>query len=398
VLAELIDAGEEGTVLDVGCGDLEVASALRVDRYVGIDSAASTIEIARGKRPDWRFYVADVGDPNLEIEPAQTVICLDVLIHQPTRERYEAIVKRLVALAQSSLIVAGYDDQPVHKSNITYFYEPLSETLERIGGFDELMAVGGYRDETILVGRRNAGTSHPRDMQGRDVSLMSHLVDDPLLFRMMLDLARSTIGFFPAHNPRAIEYTWIGRRLGPAVKNLSVLDVGAGVNPLPLWLARNEAKVVTVDSHPIVRDRTDRERWNEWGFLDYSGLDSRIRSIHAPFESLKPERGFDVLYSVSVIEHLSSKDRGAWMSRFAEHLRPGGRLLLTVDLVPWSDALWPYREGVLVEEPGIHGSLRTLVEELTSFGFLIASIDAKTHVPKSRVGLGLIEAQLRDRG
>ena len=38
------------------------------------------------------------------------------------------------------------------------------------------------------------------------------------------------------------------------------------------------------------------------------------------------------------------------------------------------------------------------ISTVRSFGFRIASIDAKTHVPKSRVGLGLIEAQLRDRG
>lgn len=154
--------------------------------------------------------------------------------------------------------------------------------------------------------------------------------------------------------------------------------------------------MVTVDNHPIVRDPTDRGKWNEWGFLDYSRLDSRIRSIHAAFESLTPQREFDVLYSISVIEHLSSKDRSAWMSRFAQHLRPGGRLLLTVDLVPWSDALWPYREGVLVEDPELHGSLSTLVQELPSFGFVVSSVVANTHVPKSRVAVGLIDARLDD--
>ncbi len=397
MLCELVEAGKEKSVLDVGCGDLEVSSMLEVNRYTGIDTAPSAIEIARRRRPDWRFCVADASDPEVDIEPADTVICLDVLVHQPTHERYEALVRRLVAVAQGTLIVAGYDDEPVYKSPMTYFHEPLSETLERIGGFDELTAVGGYGDVTMLVARRNAGTGHSRDIRGCDVTLMSPLVDDPLLFRKMVDLARSTIGFFPAHKPRAIEYTWIGLRLGTPVKGLSVVDVGAGVNPLPFWLAQKEAKVVTIDNHPIVRDPANRRDWNEWGFLDYSRLDSRIRSIHTPFESVKPERQFDVLYSISVIEHLASKDRGAWMSRFAEHLRPSGRLLLTVDLVPWSDALWPYREGVLVEEAESHGSLHTLVEQLQSFGFAISSVVAKTHLPKSRVGVGLIEAQLKNR-
>ena len=124
-----------------------------------------------------------------------------------------------------------------------------------------------------------------------------------------------------------------------------IADVGAGVNALPFVLAERGARVVTIDNHPVVRDMASRADWNEWGFLDYAALDARIQSRHVAYEMYKSDELFDCIYSVSVIEHVSKATRRRWIDAFSNQLRPGGLLLLTVDLVLGGDALWNLSEG-----------------------------------------------------
>ena len=81
---------------------------------------------------------------------AKSSICLDVLIHQPTKTDYEGLLARLIALARKRLLVSGYNQPPWHTSAITFFYESLAESLIRLAPGATLSIVGGYRDLTIL--------------------------------------------------------------------------------------------------------------------------------------------------------------------------------------------------------------------------------------------------------
>lgn len=140
------------SILDVGCGDLELTRTLKIEKYTGTDIAPAAIEIAKQKRPDWNFEVGDILD--LDIETHDLVLCLDVTIHQPTEEIYRRFCKRLQDLAGRYLIVAGYNQPPWFTSAITFYYEPLSQTL---AGEAEgcLSVLGGYRDTTALLWSRN---------------------------------------------------------------------------------------------------------------------------------------------------------------------------------------------------------------------------------------------------
>jgi 2-polyprenyl-3-methyl-5-hydroxy-6-metoxy-1,4-benzoquinol methylase len=394
LLRRLLADEADASVLDVGCGDGRATGSLTLRDYVGVDLTPNAIDAARAERPDWTYRIGDALDAGCEIAPADVVLCLDVLVHQSTADAYEGLVRRLAGLTRRMLVLSGYDDAPVLASTITHYHEPLTTTLARTGDFDEITVVGGYGDATVVVARRR-GRAHPRDMAGYDVTAMSDLVDDPLLFRQMVDLARSTIGFFPAHNPRAIEYTWVAARLGEALHGHSILDVGAGVNPLPLWFARRGARVTTIDDHTIVRTPDgDRGSWNEWGFLDYGVLQPGVVSIHEAFEDVAPNASHDAVVCVSVIEHLPAALRRSWIERFALHLRPGGALLLTVDLIPWSERLWCMREGRLVEDASRHGTVDDLVAELRSGNFCVTATRVFRRVPRSRVGIALVEARL----
>lgn len=378
------------SVLDVGCGNLAATAHLPVRRYVGIDIAASAIAEARLQRPEWVFVAGDATTQHLS--PADVVICLDVLIHQPSCARYRQLVNRLVSLTNSTLIVGAYDHEPVFTSSITFYHEPITETLAQYAEFGETSVVGRYRDVSVVVARKRRNRVHSRDMSAADFNIMSAVTDHPLYLRTSVDRARVEIGFFPAHNPRAIEYPWILAQIPENLASRTVLDVGAGLNPVPFMLADRGASVVTVDCHCEVRDPAQRTAWNEWGFLDYGKLDRRIISVHTAYEDYTPATLFDCIYSVSVIEHLATRIQSLWIERFAGQLKSNGLLLLTVDLVPDSDRLWNFREGQRVEAEEKHGTLQTIVGELRAAGFRVGHCGVKRNIPRSRVDVGFILA------
>jgi len=111
---------------------------------------------------------------------------------------------------------------------------------------------------------------------------------------------------------RRLELPWIVDRIGPP-RGLWILDVGSGTSALPVYLARQGARVVSVDpSPPEPRGAADPSRF-------------RAALPHLPFS----DRAFDVVCCVSVLEHLAVPLEKS----VAEFLRLARRrLLLTFDL------------------------------------------------------------------
>lgn len=239
-----------------------------------------------------------------------------------------------------------------------------------------------------------APTAHPRDIGDDAVAAMAARTPHAIELELLVASARTRLGFFPAHTPRALEYPWLLSQLDSDLSGQRILDIGAGLNPLPFVLAARGAQVVTVDSHPLVRSGAPAPDWNEWGFLDYAAIDPRIASHHVAYEDFGDDEYFDTIYSISVIEHLPAATRRRWLARCANQLRAGGCLLLTVDLVPETERLWNLSEGVVVEQPGVHGCLADLVDELAGTGFAVESRDVERAIADSRVDLGLIAARL----
>ena len=103
------------------------------------------------------------------------------------------------------------------------------------------------------------------------------------------------------------------------------------------------------------------------GFLDYHVLDSRIRSRNVDMRSFDDGERYDIVYSVSVIEHMPAAVRRAVIAQISRLLRPEGRLLC-----PGHDSgqrfLWNYSEGVVVDEAAVHGTLPSIKEELAARG------------------------------
>ena len=88
-----------------------------------------------------------------------------------------------------------------------------------------------------------------------------------------------------------------------------VLDVGAGISPVPVVLAQRGLRVDCVDNSEIVRHMPVEADWNEWGFLDYAVVDVRIRSYHCDVREHVPAQPYDRIYSVCVLAHMTRTER-----------------------------------------------------------------------------------------
>jgi 2-polyprenyl-3-methyl-5-hydroxy-6-metoxy-1,4-benzoquinol methylase len=392
MLAPLMHVFADKAVADVGCGDLETMRLAPLRHYLGLDMSTAALDIARKKRPGWQFRQGSSAD--LEPASADLVVCLDVAIHQPTEASYYTLIDDLVAGAREAVVISGYQTGPANRG-IVYFHEPLSVTLAKRPDVASVTVLGDYNGiEVVLAAKTAPAGANPHDialpslMQGVAVS------PTPALLGKLAALSRDALGFFPRTTIRMIEYPWVAARLQAAV-GLRILDVGAGISVVPLWLATIGARVVTVDGHPLIRDPlSNRSGWNEWGYLDYHALDPRIQSENCLVQALDTSDSFDVIYSVSVIEHMPAAARRNAVATCARLLVPGGRLLLTLDLVPGTEALWTLSEGVVVDPDTPHGTIGDFLQELADCGFHVAEQTLVRNIPDSRTDLLMLDARL----
>jgi hypothetical protein len=140
---------EAGSVLDVGCGDLEVLKSFNVRDYVGIDPSEVSLATAAAARSDWTFLRA----PATTAPSADMVLCLEVAIHQETRENYTDLVNFLADKTERTLLVSGYDEmtEEISMNHMVFFYEPLRKSLEVTGKFKTIRKIGEH--STVVVYR-----------------------------------------------------------------------------------------------------------------------------------------------------------------------------------------------------------------------------------------------------
>lgn len=275
---------------------------------------------------------------------------------------------------------------------------PLSDAMQRIRHLGPDNASGEDRQSgaVTLTAPPRSGTN-PHDITQAKLSGALETSPHPALLRDLAALSRAQLGFFPQTIIRTIEYPWIAARM-PQAEGLRVLDMGAGVSALPLWLARRGARVTTVDGHGLHRVPPARSDWNEWGFIDYASLDGRVRSHNCLMQDLQGAGPFDLIYSVSVIEHIPAEARRAVLAAMRDHLVPGGRLLLTLDLIPGTDRLWDMSEGHKVDEGLPHGTIPDFMAELAALGFTVTEQVLFRAIADSRTELLMIDARLGDGG
>jgi SAM-dependent methyltransferase len=167
------------------------------------------------------------------------------------------------------------------------------------------------------------------------------------------------------HFSRKWEYPWACSRLDELdIDRKAILDAGAGMSPIALWLAQRGAVAMTIDS--------GLQRGKGAGFIDYEKHDSRIVSFKGDFAKMTwlPLDGLDAIVSISVIEHIpAAKRRKAWIE-WHRVLKPGGWLIMTLDLVGPSDRLLNKCDQKRIEPNKVHGYLSDVRRKLKHSGFV----------------------------
>ena len=212
------------------------------------------------------------------------------------------------------------------------------------------------------------------------------------LLDALLQTSVETFGIHWRHYPHVFNYPWIASRLEKLGTGSTALEIGAGANPLPLYLASRGLKVDTIDNSEIVRGLPPDDDWNEWGYLDYGMLHSSISSFNADVTAFQPPRRYDAIFSVSVLSLMPTPVREEKLRLCRSWLNPQGMLLLAIDLIPGTDTLW--NRGGSNESAEQHGAYHDVERQLTDLGFRITESRIMREVWHSRTDLHFLEAQL----
>jgi len=233
--------------------------------------------------------------------------------------------------------------------------------------------------------------SHPHDLPQEELDRALAMVERPDLLRQLVHLSRSAFGVHTRHYPHTINYPWAVSRLEDLPAGSRLLEIGAGVNPLPLFLARKGMFVDCVDSSDFTRTLPPGEDWNEWGFFDYGALHANLVSYNVSTTAFVPSHSYDAIYSISVIALMPTPVREATLRLCRTWLKPGARLVLAIDLIAGTETLW--NRGGSDETPEQHGTWRDVEAQLQSLGFGILESRIERGIRHSPVDLHFLVVQ-----
>ena len=142
-------AHNASSVLDLGCGDIEILQGIEIPRYRGVDLSEVVVDRNRRLRPEWHFEAGEIGTLALGDENWDMTLCLDVLIHQKRREDYEALLSKIAEADSKVIIVSGYEVPPAGWN--VFFHEPLSVSLRRVLPARSFRHAARYRDTELFL-------------------------------------------------------------------------------------------------------------------------------------------------------------------------------------------------------------------------------------------------------
>jgi Methyltransferase domain len=140
------------TILDIGCGDIAALRSLDIQSYVGIDISDVIVERNRHLKPAWQFVCADLNGP-YDPPPAELVLCLDVLIHQKSRQHYLTILSKVLAATEKVALISGYSQRDPGWN--VFYHEAIANSIHRLCRDARIQKIAEYRMTELFKIEKN---------------------------------------------------------------------------------------------------------------------------------------------------------------------------------------------------------------------------------------------------
>ncbi|HZZ26532.1 MAG TPA: class I SAM-dependent methyltransferase [Pirellulales bacterium] len=128
------------------------------------------------------------------------------------------------------------------------------------------------------------------------------------------------------------EYPWAAAEINKLGKHLDILEVGGGLSGLQFTLASQGHQVTNVDPG-LEAEGVGFELPTGTHRRMCSIFGAPVRLISTTIQAAKlPDQSFDVILSLSALEHFSPADVCGFAHEVKRLLRPQGRLIMTADL------------------------------------------------------------------
>jgi hypothetical protein len=235
---------------------------------------------------------------------------------------------------------------------------------------------------------------HPYDMPEAILQSATAASDRPDILRQLVAISRETFGYYANHYAHTINHVWAATRLSSLCPGARVLDIGAGLSSLPIWLASRGLQVDCVDGSPMIRTSPaapDWLDWDEWGFFDYATLGPNLSAHHCEIGAFNPPNTYDAIYSMGSLAAMHSTDWQWALASSRTWLNAGGILLLAVGLLRGTYSMWNFGYGVEAEPVATHGKVCDIEHHLVKSGFSVREMRLLRNVMNSRTDLLFIE-------
>jgi hypothetical protein len=137
--------------------------------------------------------------------------------------------------------------------------------------------------------------------------------------------------FQPNNETRVYEYPW-AFFTEPIERGISVVEIGGGLSGFQFVLSKSGARVINVDPGDSASGIGWRCEPASIARLNRAfGTDVRLENTTLP-EAQLPDESIDRVYSISTIEHIAVAEHPDLASEIRRILRPGGNVVLTIDL------------------------------------------------------------------
>jgi SAM-dependent methyltransferase len=335
VLSDALRSFDDPVVVDVGCGDLEATKFLPIRRYHGLDISEGALSIARNKRPDWQFHRVRIGDA---IQAGDVILCIDVLIHQPSLGQFLATVKSLTSAARQRLVVTGYEQPPTSDSPTTRYYLPISEALRSTGAFSSIAIVGESDGRSVIV----ADKRPPQRVQPEwQVQVESPGFDHEQIQATVQRGQHSEVAGGQADEIGPLQYRFLLDR--GLQRQHTFLDIGCGNLRDGVHFIRylDAGNYIGVDIDQSLLDAGFEIELKGLGLQDKLPRENLVCLTDFEFEQLG--RSIDFAIASSLFTRLTFNQIRRCLGRLASVMRIGGRFFATFFELPRdANAILPY--------------------------------------------------------